>query len=193
MVKASSAPATQIDHQAHDDDGEHREQAAEAERFAGRDAPLRDRTVGRAGHDGVDIGFVGHIERAGRAGADGDAQKRREADHRMDMDRRDHEADERREHHERHHPRLEQREIIADGGDARLKTRVVAQCRHLASPHLIFGSTENWWNGGGEVSVHSSVVAPAPHGLFAAFSLRRKACDTPNRKTNTPKAERYEP
>ena len=32
---------------------------------------------------------------------------------------------------------------------------------------LMRGSSSNWWNGGGEGSVHSSVVAPAPHGLFA--------------------------
>ena len=45
--------------------------------------------------------------------------------------------------------------------------------------HLIRGSSENWWNGGGEESVHSSVVAPSPHGLLAAFSLRMNACATP--------------
>src|SRR5215211_2224277 len=44
-----------------------------------------------------------------------------------------------------------------------------------AAPHLMRGSTLNWWNGGGDDSVHSSVVAPAPHGLPAACSLRRNA------------------
>ena len=34
------------------------------------------------------------------------------------------------------------------------------------------GSTSNWWNGGGEDSVHSSVVAPSPHGLSPATRLR---------------------
>src|SRR5438309_57250 len=38
--------------------------------------------------------------------------------------------------------------------------------------HLINGSSLYWWNGGGDGSVHSSVVAPAPHGLSAALSLR---------------------
>ena len=34
------------------------------------------------------------------------------------------------------------------------------------------GSTSNWWKGGGDGKVHSSVVAPAPHGLSPARSLR---------------------
>ena len=41
------------------------------------------------------------------------------------------------------------------------------------------GSVSNWWNGGGEDSVHSSVVAPAPQGLLAACCLRTKASITP--------------
>lgn len=36
-------------------------------------------------------------------------------------------------------------------------------------PYLMLGSVSNVWNGGGEDSVHSSVVAPAPQGLSAAF------------------------
>ena len=36
------------------------------------------------------------------------------------------------------------------------------------------GRVSNWWYGGGEDRVHSSVVAPSPHGLSAAFSLRMK-------------------
>jgi hypothetical protein len=32
------------------------------------------------------------------------------------------------------------------------------------------GSSLYWWNGGGEDSVHSSVVAPAHQGLSAARS-----------------------
>src|SRR3546814_6431418 len=39
--------------------------------------------------------------------------------------------------------------------------------------YLITGSFSYWWNGGGEDSVHSSVVAPSPHGLSATFFLRR--------------------
>ena len=41
------------------------------------------------------------------------------------------------------------------------------------------GSTSNWWNGGGDGSVHSSVVAPAPHGLSAACSFFTNAMITP--------------
>ena len=39
----------------------------------------------------------------------------------------------------------------------------------LASDQSIFGSVSDWWNGGGLLSVHSSVVAPSPHGLPGAF------------------------
>src|SRR3546814_4893360 len=39
----------------------------------------------------------------------------------------------------------------------------------LAAAQSIFGSVSNWWYGGGLGSVHSSVVAPSPHGLSAAF------------------------
>ena len=31
------------------------------------------------------------------------------------------------------------------------------------------GKVSNWWNGGGLDRVHSSVVAPSPHGLPGAF------------------------
>ena len=124
----------------------------------------------------------------------------------MQMSGGNDETRERREDHERHHPRLQQREIITDrrlgdvrqlGGvviddrqDAGLSTRkrrAALSRRGLA--YLIFGSTSNWWNGGGDVSVHSSVVAPAPHGLFAAASLRMNEVITLNRKISTPKAE----
>jgi hypothetical protein len=37
-----------------------------------------------------------------------------------------------------------------------------------ASNHKILGRVSNVWNGGGEGSVHSSVLAPAPHGLSSA-------------------------
>src|SRR3546814_3001691 len=33
----------------------------------------------------------------------------------------------------------------------------------------IFGSVSNWWKGGGLDKVHSSVVAPSPHGFASAF------------------------
>ena len=31
--------------------------------------------------------------------------------------------------------------------------------------YFIVGSSLNWWNGGGELNVHSSVVADSPQGL----------------------------
>ncbi len=45
--------------------------------------------------------------------------------------------------------------------------------------HLMTGRVLNWWNGGGEGSVHSSVVADAPHGLSAARRLAANASHTP--------------
>src|SRR3546814_19460857 len=45
----------------------------------------------------------------------------------------------------------------------------------LAAAQSIFGSVPNWWYGGGLGSVHSSVVAPSPHGLSAARSEERRA------------------
>ena len=44
-----------------------------------------------------------------------------------------------------------------------------------APGYLILGRVLNWWNGGGDESVHSSVVAPSPHGLSAAFSFLANA------------------
>jgi hypothetical protein len=51
------------------------------------------------------------------------------------------------------------------------------------------GSSLNWWKGGGEVSVHSRVVAPSPHGLSPAGRLRTKASKTPTRKISTAEGE----
>src|SRR5229473_1112638 len=63
------------------------------------------------------------------------------------------------------------------GGAARGRVGIVADIRRL--PHLTSGSTSNWWNGGGDGRVHSRVVAPGPHGLLAALSLRMKARTIP--------------
>lgn len=43
-----------------------------------------------------------------------------------------------------------------------------------------------WRNGGGDDNVHSSVIAPAPHGLSAAFSLRMKAYTRPAKNMTKP-------
>src|SRR5690606_2354855 len=107
--------------------------------------------------------------------------------------------DQRGEDHERHHSWLQQREVI---GDTRLRdpgrqlngflidnrhdtTRFVGCAARERAAHIhmtaycTFGRVENWWNGGGEDSVHSSVVAPSPHGLSAACCLRAKASTRP--------------
>ena len=188
MVKASSAAANQFTSTPSTSTEPTASVAPNASASPGCDAARRDRPAQRARHDGVDVGVVPHVERAGGAGADRDAEQRREADHRMHVPRRDQQADQRREHDERHHPRLQQRDVVArtlgeSSARARLGERLgkigaFADQRHCLgnhprTPHLMRGSVLNWWNGGGEGSVHSSVVAPAPHGLSAAFSLRR--------------------
>lgn len=55
--------------------------------------------------------------------------------------------------------------------------------------YWIRGNVSYWWNGGGEGSVHSSVVAPSPHGFPAALSLRENACAMPTKNTIKPTAE----
>ena len=51
-------------------------------------------------------------------------------------------------------------------------------------PQSIFGSVSNWWYGGGLDRVHSSVVAPSPHGLSGA--LRPAASDQNRLMKNSP-------
>ena len=58
-----------------------REHHAEGERLVRRDAAAGDGPAGGALHAGVDVGVVPHVERAGGAGAHGDAQQRDEAEH----------------------------------------------------------------------------------------------------------------
>src|SRR4029079_2264237 len=83
--------------------------------------------------------------------------------------------------------------------DPVLSCRMTTKWRHVpppagrCCPHLISGNSLYWWNGGGEGSVHSSVVAPAPHGLSAARSLRMNAWATPKKNTSAPNPERSDP
>jgi hypothetical protein len=56
-------------------------------------------------------------------------------------------------------------------------------------PYFTNGKVSNWWKGGGDGSVHSSVVAPAPHGLPAARCLRMNACAKPTKNTIKPASE----
>ena len=60
----------------------------ERQRLAALDPPRGDRPAGGAAHHRVDLPVLPHVERARRAGADGDADDRREADHRMQRHRR---------------------------------------------------------------------------------------------------------
>jgi len=54
--------------------------------------------------------------------------------------------------------------------------------------------TVSWeWKGGGDGNLHSSVVAPMPHGFAAAGIFRRKETATPTRNTSSPAKEMYEP
>ncbi len=53
--------------------------------------------------------------------------------------------------------------------DAALPRRPGGGLMALSPPQSIFGSVSNWWYGGGEEIVHSSVVAPSPQGLSPAF------------------------
>ena len=62
-----------------------------------------------------------------------------------------------------------------------------AQCALLLPS--IFGSVSKQWKGGGEDSVHSSVVAPSPQGLSAACTLRWNASAMPAKKTSSAAAE----
>ena len=56
---------------------------------------------------------------------------------------------------------------IRPGAVGSVKIRLAERCGILAQS--TFGSVSNWWKGGGLDSVHSSVVAPSPHGLSGAF------------------------
>src|SRR6188472_1340812 len=54
--------------------------------------------------------------------------------------------------------------------------------------------TVSWeWKGGGDGNLHSSVVAPTPHGFAAAGIFRRKETATPTRNTSSPAKAIYEP
>ena len=52
----------------------------------------------------------------------------------------------------------------------------------------ITGNVSNWWNGGGLVSVHSSVVAPSPQGLASAFLPAIRDQMMPRKKNTMPAA-----
>ena len=100
--------------------GECSKHDAEGERLAGGNAPTWNWTARGSAHQSIDVCVVPHVERTRRPSTDCNAQERREANHRMDVSRRDHDAHQRGEHHERHDAGLHQRQVIRDGGNARL-------------------------------------------------------------------------
>src|SRR5690606_31011794 len=75
----------------------------------------------------------------------------------------------------------------AGPGNASRGNSAVAARRYCRS--VTNGRVLNWCTGGGEVSVHSSVVAPSPHGLAGAGRLRAKASATVTRNSSTPVVE----
>jgi len=74
------------------------ERHAERERLPRQDPTGRYRPPRGPPHHRIDIGVVPHIEGAGGAGPDRDAQERGEAKHRVEMPRRHHQADQCGEH-----------------------------------------------------------------------------------------------
>jgi hypothetical protein len=114
-----------IERQRHQPDRAEREDDAEAKGIARRDASRRDRTILGALHQSVDVAVVPHVDRARRAGRDRDAQDSDEAEERVDVARREIEPGPAGEDDERHHPRLEQREIIPDAADRARRSRTL--------------------------------------------------------------------
>ena len=64
--------------------------------------------------------------------------------------------------------------VIAGSGHAALPCPTMAGAWSCSSPRMCGGSS-HVWNGGGEGSCHSSVVAPGPQGLAPATRLTLNA------------------
>ena len=113
MVKASSGAASQLTKTP-----SVITESAESTRPKASACPGRMRPDGTGreavrAHDRVDVGVVPHVERAGRAGADGDGEDGDDGDEWIERDGGGNHADKGRENDERHHPRLQQLEVIA--------------------------------------------------------------------------------
>ena len=63
----------------------------------------------------------------------------------------------------------------------------------FGSIYFTFGNSSKVWNGGGEDTVHSKVVAPSPHGFCSAFFFLAKAYKRLIKKTAKPITEIYDP
>ncbi|QTK79393.1 hypothetical protein AT6N2_C1689 [Agrobacterium tumefaciens] len=105
-----------VDRKTENDHRKSGQRQPEGERLARRDAARGNRPSSGAAHHRVDIGIVPHVERAGCTGANGDAENGDDAQNRIDVTRRQHEAGKGREDDERHDARLQQFEIIACAG-----------------------------------------------------------------------------
>ena len=109
-----------------------RQRDANAQRLARLDLARRNRTVGRAFHDVVDVRIPPHVQRTRGPGPDGDEQNGRKAHNRVHTIRRRQHAHKRCEHHKLHHARLHQREIIAKGRFALEGLWLTADVGHAA-------------------------------------------------------------
>ena len=63
----------------------------------------------------------------------------------------------------------------------------------FGSIYFTLGNSSNVWNGGGEVTVHSNVVAPSPHGFWAAAFFLEKAQIRFAKNTTRPIIDIYDP
>ena len=87
-MKASSAAASKFTNRPHGGDRRDRQRPAEGQRLFARDMAQRNRPGRGARHQPVDVGVIGHVERARRARRHRDAEQRGEGGERMDMPRR---------------------------------------------------------------------------------------------------------
>ena len=76
-------------------------------------------TSGGSGHYCIDVGVVPHVERARRAGTDGNGENRDHRQQRIDGHRCGNQADKGGEHHQRHDARLQGEEMPAVASDMR--------------------------------------------------------------------------
>ena len=126
------------------------------------------------------------VDRGRRRGTQGDADQGGDVEQRMHLAGCQIDRDGAREDHELHHVRLAQPPEVPQAGGAQRHRRAcrLACRRSSASPPstpalpglnarsaaCTTGRSSKVWNGGGELTVHSSVVAPSPHGLSGHFS-----------------------
>ncbi|MPL91570.1 hypothetical protein SDC9_37645 [bioreactor metagenome] len=124
-----------IRHHRQKPDRQPRKRQPDRQRLARGHPPRRDRPAGGALHLGVDVGIPPHVQRARGATAHRDAGNRHRAAQRIKVARRDQHADERGEDHKRHHPRLQQHDVIARAGRAR-RPLGAGRIGDLLRPHV---------------------------------------------------------